>query len=181
MEIIASALNGVLLLKPKVFKDDRGAFYESFNQEVFDQLVGKPVRFVQDNQSVSKQGVLRGLHFQAPPYAQGKLVRVVKGGVIDVAVDIRKDSPTYGEYYSAELTAENQHILWVPEGFAHGFYALEDDTQFLYKCTNPYHKESEGDILWEDFRSAFSSALKNALVSDKDAQATPFNLLNSPF
>ncbi len=181
MEIIASALNGVLLLKPRVFKDDRGAFFESFNQAAFDALVGKPVRFVQDNQSTSKQHVLRGLHFQAPPYAQGKLVRVVKGRVIDVAVDIRKDSPTYGEYYSAELTAENHHMLWVPEGFAHGFYALEDETQFLYKCTNTYHKASEGDIFWEDFRSAFSTEIKNPLVSDKDAQATPFKLLNSPF
>ncbi len=181
MEIVTSELGGVLLLAPKIFKDERGEFYEAFNQEVFNNLVGSDITFVQDNQSVSKKNVLRGFHFQCPPFEQGKLVRVVKGSVIDIVIDIRKDSDTYGELYCVELSAENQNLLWVPPGYAHGFYTLEDETVFLYKCTNPYHKMSEGDILWTDFASKLPDVIKNPLVSEKDAKATPFKLLNSPF
>jgi len=181
MEIIKSELNGILLLKPSIFGDDRGVFFESFNQAVFNALVGSEIDFVQDNQSISKKNVLRGFHFQAPPYAQGKLVRVIKGKVIDMVIDIRKDSPTYGQTYSVELSEENQHLLWIPEGFAHGFYTLEDDTIFLYKCTKPYHKASEGDVLWSDEAFDFYTMFEQPLVSDKDKIAKPFILLNSPF
>jgi dTDP-4-dehydrorhamnose 3,5-epimerase len=136
---------------------------------------------VQDNQSLSQKGVLRGLHFQNPPFAQGKLVRVIKGSVLDVAVDIRKDSPTYGEHFSVELSEENKTILWIPPGFAHGFVTLEDDTIFIYKCTAVYNKESEGSLIWNDEDLNIDWRVVNPLVSDKDIQAGNFNDFTTQF
>jgi dTDP-4-dehydrorhamnose 3,5-epimerase len=136
---------------------------------------------VQDNQSLSQKGVLRGLHFQNPPFAQGKLVRVIKGTALDVAVDIRKDSPTYGEHFAVELSEENKTAFWIPTGFAHGFVSLEDDTIFIYKCTGVYNKESEGALIWNDSDIAIDWRVKNPLVSDKDLVAGSFKDFESKF
>jgi dTDP-4-dehydrorhamnose 3,5-epimerase len=149
MEIVELEKDGPVIIQPKLFKDERGYFFESFNEKEFEEKVGK-VNFVQDNESKSSYGVLRGLHFQKPPYAQAKLVRVVKGAVFDAAVDIRKDSPTYGRWWGAYLSEENHRQFFLPRGFAHGFVALKDDTIFQYKCDNFYNKESEGAIYWND-------------------------------
>lgn len=140
----------VILFEPKVFGDERGFFYESFNQQKFNELSGLNVQFVQDNHSKSQKGVLRGLHYQLPPKAQGKLVRVVQGEVFDVAVDIRKDSPTFGQWVSAILSAENKQQLWIPEGFAHGFLTLSETAEFLYKTTDYYAPEMERCIVWDE-------------------------------
>ena len=140
MEIIKTPLEGLLIVKPDVFEDDRGYFFESYNRNAF-LAQGIAVDFVQDNESRSKKGVLRGLHFQNPPHAQGKLVRVMRGSVLDVAVDIRKKSPTYGKWSSIMLSGQNKWMYWIPAGFAHGFLTLEDDTIFFYKCTQGYNKE----------------------------------------
>jgi dTDP-4-dehydrorhamnose 3,5-epimerase len=150
MQVIPTALPGVLMLEPTVFRDERGLFFESFNQRAFDEAVGQHVLFVQDNHSCSKRGVLRGLHYQLPPNAQGKLVRVVRGRAFDVAVDIRRGSPTFGRWLGVTLDAESPRQLWIPTGFAHGFMALDDDTAFLYKTTAFYAKECERSILWSD-------------------------------
>lgn len=150
MNIIKTAIPDVLILEPKVFGDDRGFFFESFNQQQFEKAVGYAVNFVQDNHSRSSQGVLRGLHYQLAPHAQGKLVRVVQGKVFDVAVDLRKSSPTFGQWVGVNLSAENKRQLWVPEGFAHGFLTLSDSADFLYKTTNYYAPESERAIIWND-------------------------------
>jgi len=150
MEFERLAISEVILLKPKVFGDERGFFMESWNQKVFDEIVGEPVRFVQDNHSRSTKGVLRGLHYQLPPMAQGKLVRVVQGEVFDVAVDIRRSSPTVGKWVGTKLSAENNHQLWIPPGFAHGFLTLSDTADFLYKTTSFYSKELERGIRWDD-------------------------------
>jgi dTDP-4-dehydrorhamnose 3,5-epimerase len=150
MQATPTQLSGVLLLEPKVFGDDRGFFMESFNQRAFDASVGQHVEFVQDNHSRSQKGVLRGLHYQLPPHAQGKLVRVVKGSAFDVAVDIRRGSPTFGRWTGLRLDAVKHQQLWIPAGFAHGFMALEDDTHFLYKTTDFYAKDCERAILWND-------------------------------
>ena len=154
MNIIETKIKGLLIIEPRVFGDDRGWFMESFNQQNFEKALadrGLDIpHFVQDNHSCSQKGTLRGLHFQKAPYAQGKLVRVVQGRAWDVAVDIRPNSDTYGEWVGVELTCENNKQFWIPEGFAHGFVALEDNTQFLYKTTNYYNKESEGSIIWND-------------------------------
>ena len=175
MTIEKTAIEGLLILEPRVFKDDRGAFFESFNQEQFNKAAGKDVVFVQDNQSISKKGVVRGLHFQNPPYAQGKLVRVIKGAVIDVAVDIRKSSPTYGQHVAVELSEENNRQFWIPEGFAHGFVALEDDTIFAYKCTNNYAPSSEGCLLWNDKDLKINWKVSDAIVSEKDEEGEEFH------
>ena len=143
-------LPDVILFEPRVFGDERGFFFESFNQRQFDEAVGREVTFVQDNHSKSAKGVLRGLHYQLSPNAQGKLVRVVQGEVFDVAVDIRRSSPTFGQWVGATLSAENKRQLWVPEGFAHGFITLSDTAEFLYKTTNFYAPESERAIIWND-------------------------------
>jgi dTDP-4-dehydrorhamnose 3,5-epimerase len=140
----------VILLEPKVFSDERGFFFESFNHEKFVELTGIDTKFVQDNHSRSAKWVLRGLHYQLPPKAQGKLVRVVNGAAFDVAIDIRKNSPTFGKWVGETLSAENRKQLWIPTGFAHGFLALEGNTEFLYKTTNYYSKESERSIIWND-------------------------------
>lgn len=140
----------VILFAPKVFGDERGFFYESFNQQAFEEITGLNPIFVQDNHSKSQQGVLRGLHYQLPPKAQGKLVRVVQGEVFDVAVDIRKNSPTFGQWVGATLSAENKQQMWIPEGFAHGFVTLSDTAEFLYKTTYYYAPEYERSIVWDD-------------------------------
>lgn len=150
MNVIKTAIDGVLILEPKVFGDARGFFMESFNEKVFDEAVGYPVRFVQDNHSRSAKGVLRGLHYQLPPHAQGKLVRVTQGSVFDVAVDIRPGSFTFGQWVGVELSGENHRQLWLPPGMAHGFLVTSDSADFLYKATDFYAPSSEGCVLWSD-------------------------------
>jgi dTDP-4-dehydrorhamnose 3,5-epimerase len=180
MEVSYFDIEGLALIKPRIFSDDRGYFYESFNQAAF-QKAGLETGFIQDNQSLSKKGVLRGLHFQNPPYAQGKLVRVTQGAVIDIAVDIRKSSSTYGKYVKVELSGENKLMLWIPPGFAHGFITLEDDTMFLYKCTNLYHKESESGIIWNDAELNIEWGIKDPLVSSKDLELSSFSNCDNRF
>lgn len=150
MKIIDTEIPEVKIIEPKVFGDERGYFYESFNQNLFDSAVGHRVEFVQDNHSMSKKGVLRGLHYQLAPHAQGKLVRCVEGEVFDVAVDIRKSSQTFGQWIGVNLSAENHRQLWIPEGFAHGFVTLSERVQFIYKTTNYYAPQSERSIIWND-------------------------------
>lgn len=150
MNVIPTAIPDVLIIEPKVFGDERGFFYESFNQKVFNEATGLDVQFVQDNHSRSRQGVLRGLHYQLPPHAQGKLVRCVRGAVFDVAVDIRKSSPTFGKWVGVELSETNHRQFWIPPGFAHGFLTLSDSTEFLYKATQYYAPTHERSILWSD-------------------------------
>lgn len=150
MKITALKIPDVRLIEPEVFKDDRGYFFESFNQKKFNETIGRHVSFVQDNQSKSKKGVLRGLHYQEEPFAQGKLVQVIRGKIFDVAVDVRKDSHFYGEWVAEILSAENKKQLWVPEGFAHGFLALTDNVEIIYKTTNYYSKEHERIYKWDD-------------------------------
>lgn len=181
MEIIRPFIDGLILLIPKKYEDARGHFSESFNQKVFNEITGKKIIFVQDNESVSRKDVLRGLHFQDPPHAQGKLVRVVQGAVLDVAVDLRKDSPTYGKWHSEVLSAENGRQFWIPEGFAHGFLTLEDDTKFLYKCTNYYTPQAEKTILWNDPVIGIDWNIFNPLISEKDKNGIIFDDLYSPF
>lgn len=166
MEIKETKFEGVFEIQPRIFKDDRGYFFESFNQELFEKYSPNTV-FVQDNQSFSIKGVLRGLHFQKAPFAQGKLVRVIKGKVIDVVVDIRNNSKTFGQWGSFELSEEMNNMLYVPEGFAHGFVTIEDAI-FSYKCTNLYNKESEGGILWNDPSLNIDWGIENPIVSEKD-------------
>lgn len=180
MQIITTPIPDLLIVQPTVFEDARGYFYESYSKALFKQH-GIDEDFVQDNQSLSQAGVLRGLHFQNPPYAQGKLVRVIKGAILDVAVDIRKQSPTYGQNYTVELNETNKTMLWIPAGFAHGFLTLEDNTVFSYKCTNYYNKASEGCILWNDNTLNISWNVQNPLLSDKDKVGTPFNEFESQF
>ena len=180
MELVKTSIDGLLIIRPDVFKDERGYFFESYNKERFAKA-GLNMDFVQDNESKSDKGVLRGLHFQKPPYAQGKLVRVIKGSVMDVAVDLRKDSPTYGKWESVVLTEENKLQFWIPEGFAHGFVALEDNTIFNYKCTNVYNKESEGSILWNDPDININWNIDNPILSEKDKISPLFKNFESPF
>lgn len=170
MNVTTTALEGVLLLKPRVFADDRGHFLETFSVKAFQAATGLSPDFVQDNESSSKKGVLRGLHFQLDPHAQGKLVRVVRGAVLDVAVDIRPGSSTYGQHVKERLDEHNKHLLWIPPGLAHGFVALEDDTLFAYKCTGYYHQPSERTIRWDDPTLAIDWGVTSPLVSPKDAQ-----------
>lgn len=172
----------VILFEPKVFGDERGFFYESFNQQTFNQLTGLNVQFVQDNHSKSQKGVLRGLHYQLPPKAQGKLVRVVQGEVFDVAVDIRKNSPTFGQWVSAILSAENKQQLWIPEGFAHGFLTLSETAEFLYKTTDYYAPEMERCIVWDDTLIAVTWPMLDALIlSEKDKVGNELHSINEFF
>lgn len=180
MQIIQTDIPDLLILKPKVFEDHRGYFFESYNKEKFLQH-GIDQNFVQDNESKSMKNVLRGLHFQAPPFAQGKLVRVMKGAVLDVAVDIRKHSPFYGRWASIKLTESNKWMYWIPPGFAHGFVTLEDDTVFFYKCTNVYNQASEGSIRWDDPDLNIDWGIANPLLSEKDKKAPFFKDFESPF
>lgn len=169
MEVIKTDIEGVVIIEPRIFRDDRGYFYESFSQREFEEKVCKTT-FVQDNQSKSSYGVLRGLHFQKPPYCQNKLVRCIKGAVLDVAVDLRKGSPTFGKHVAVELTEENHRQLFVPRGFAHGFAVLSEEAVFQYKCDNFYNKESEGAIAWNDPELAIDWRIPadKALLSEKD-------------
>jgi dTDP-4-dehydrorhamnose 3,5-epimerase len=150
MKVIPTALPGVLILEPKVFRDERGFFFESFNRREFDAAVGEPVEFVQDNHSRSQRGVLRGLHYQLPPHAQGKLVRVVSGRIFDAAVDLRRGSPTFGRWVGTELTAAEHRQLWIPAGFAHGFLVLSENADVLYKTTGYYAPAAESAVRWDD-------------------------------
>ncbi len=150
MKVTKTAIDGVLVLEPKVFGDDRGFFKESFSQRLFDEAVGSHVEFVQDNHSRSVKGVLRGLHYQLPPHAQGKLVRVTQGSVFDVAVDVRRSSPTFGQWVGFELSAQNHRQMWIPPGMAHGFLVTSETADFLYKTTDYYAPKSEGAVRWDD-------------------------------
>lgn len=181
MEVITTKIEGLLILQPKKYEDERGYFSESFNQQNFNKAVGREIIFVQDNESVSIKNVVRGLHFQKPPHAQGKLVKVAQGSVIDVAVDLRKKSPTYGQWHSELLSVENNRQFWIPEGFAHGFIALEDNTKFLYKCTNYYAPKSEDTILWNDPILQIDWGVLTPLISPKDKNGSLFANFNTPF
>ena len=180
MKIIKTPIQGLLVLQPNVFEDERGHFFESWSKEAF-RNIGLELDFVQDNQSLSQKGVLRGLHFQNPPFSQGKLVRVIKGMVLDVAVDIRKESVTYGQHFSVELSEDNKTMFWLPPGFAHGFITLEDDTIFTYKCTGVYNKESEGALLWCDSDLKINWRIDSPIVSEKDQTAPNFSNFSSQF
>ncbi|MGL6364345.1 dTDP-4-dehydrorhamnose 3,5-epimerase [Aeromonas veronii] len=177
MNVIKTAIPDVLIFEPKVFGDERGFFFESFNHKLFEEAVGYPVTFVQDNHSKSSKNVLRGLHYQSSPHAQGKLVRCVVGEVFDVAVDIRKSSPTFGQWVGIHLSGENKRQLWIPEGFAHGFLTLSDTADFVYKTTNYYHSKSECSILWSDQQLGIKWPLTVApILSSKDSNASIFSM-----
>ena len=179
MHIETTPIEGLLIITPSVFEDERGYFMESYNHtKWFEKL---QTEFVQDNESQSKKGVVRGLHFQIPPFQQAKLVRVVKGSVWDVAVDLRKKSPTYGKHFKVLLSAENKKQFFIPEGFAHGFAALEDETIFSYKCSCYYHPSSEGMLLWNDPDLGIDWGVENPFVSNRDQQAPKFATFQSPF
>ena len=183
IEVLKTEIPGVLIIEPKVFGDDRGYFMESFNAREFAEKTGIDVTFVQDNESKSRFGVLRGLHFQLPPYTQSKLVRVVKGKVLDVAVDIRKGSPTYGKYVTCEMTEESKRQFFVPKGFAHGFCVLSDEAVFQYKCDDFYHPEAEGAIAWNDPDVAIQWPVEaeNVILSEKDKHHPMLKDFESPF
>ena len=169
MNIIKTAIPDLLIIEPKVFGDARGFFYESFNQKLFDEAVGSNVKFVQDNHSKSSKGVLRGLHYQLAPFCQGKLVRCIYGEVFDVAVDIRKNSATFGQWVGVSLSAENKRQLWIPEGFAHGFVTLSETAEFLYKTTNYYSPECDRGIIWNDPNINIEwPEMDELLLSEKD-------------
>lgn len=170
MNVFRTEIEGVLIIEPQVFGDERGYFFESFNAERFLAQTGIEITFVQDNESLSKRGVLRGLHFQREPYAQAKLVRVVRGKVLDVAVDIRPESPTFGRYVATELSGENHRQMFIPKGFAHGYVVLEDNTIFQYKCDEFYHPESEDGIAWNDPKIGIDWGIPESeiILSEKD-------------
>ncbi len=180
MEVKKFHIEGLAEFKPRVFNDDRGYFFESFNLAFFNKNISD-LKFVQDNQSMSKKGVLRGLHFQKPPFEQGKLVRVITGSALDVAVDIRKASPTYGQHVSVILSSEANNVFWIPPGFAHGFLSLEDQTIFSYKCTNFYDFESEDALKWNDKDLKIDWGVIDPIVSEKDQEAQEFENYSSPF
>jgi dTDP-4-dehydrorhamnose 3,5-epimerase len=173
-------LEGCFILEHDIFEDDRGKFYESYNKELFESLLGFPVNFVQDNHSVSHKGVLRGLHYQHQPYEQSKLVRVVRGEVIDVVVDIRKNSPTYGRHFKIRLSQDDGISLFIPKGMAHGFLAVKDETVFVYKCDNYYRKESERGIMYNDpdLRIDWEFHQDSVVLSEKDKQLPAFKDLH---
>lgn len=168
MQVEKTILDGVVVITPDIFSDERGFFMESFQEERYQEVLGAGVKFVQDNVSFSKKGVLRGLHYQAPPFGQGKLVQVLEGKVLDVAVDIRSGSPTYGQHVAVELSEENHKQLFIPEGFAHGFAVLSDSALFSYKCTNVYSKEHDRGIVWNDSTLGIEWGVENPIVSSKD-------------
>ena len=180
MQKIKTKIADLVLIKPDVFPDDRGYFFESYQKEKFDEL-GITADFLQDNESMSMKGVLRGLHLQVPPFAQGKLVRVVRGSVLDVAVDLRKNSATYGQWESVELSEANKLMLMIPEGFAHGFLVLEDYTIFQYKCTNYYNRESERGIIWNDPDLNIDWGIEVPSISEKDLKGMLFKDFKNPF
>ncbi len=182
MEVIKTAIEGAVIIEPRVFKDARGYFFESFSQREFDEKV-RPVKFVQDNESMSSYGVMRGLHFQRPPYCQSKLVRCVKGVVLDVAVDIRKGSPTYGQHVAVELSEDNHRQFFVPRGFAHGFAVLSETAVFQYKCDNFYAPEADGgiSILDSSLGIDWKIPMEKALLSEKDTKHSMLADFDSPF
>ena len=180
MKIETTTIEGLLVIKPTVFEDERGYFFESFNKAAFAGH-GIKVDFVQDNQSLSQKDVLRGLHFQNPPHAQGKLVRVLNGSVLDVVVDIRKHSKTYGQNVKVIFSAKEKNTLYIPTGFAHGFLTLENDTVFSYKCTNYYNKASEDSLLWDDRDLAIDWGISDPLLSEKDKNGKAFRSFTSLF
>ena len=182
MEIIKTGIEGLLILEPRIFKDARGYFFESFSQREFEEKVG-PVHFVQDNESMSSYGVMRGLHFQHPPYTQSKLVRCVSGAVLDVAVDIRQGSPTYGQHVAVELTAENHRQFFIPKGFAHGFAVLSETAVFQYKCDEFYHPEADAgiSILDDSLGIDWRIPTDKAILSDKDTRHGMLADFQSPF
>ncbi len=180
MKVIATPISGLYEIIPNVFGDHRGYFMESFNAKDLKEIIGE-FEFVQDNQSLSSKGVLRGLHFQNPPFEQGKLVRVIKGSVNDVVVDIRKNSPTYGKSFKIKLSEENFKMLWIPPGFAHGFETLEDNTIFAYKVTKYYNPDSEGSIIWNDPTLNIDWETKNPSTSKKDNDGELFENFSSLF
>ena len=188
MEVIKTAIEGVVIIEPRIFGDARGYFFESFSQREFDEKVaipqyGKPIIFVQDNESMSSYRVMRGLHFQRPPFTQSKLVRCVKGKVLDVAVDIRKGSPTYGQHVAVELTEDNHRQFFVPRGFAHGFVVLSETAVFQYKCDEFYHPEADGGINIQDETLGIDWQIKmeEALLSEKDTKHACLADFDSPF
>ena len=182
MEVIKTAIEGLVIIEPKVFKDARGYFFESFSQREFEEKV-RPIRFVQDNESMSSYGVIRGLHFQKPPYSQSKLVRCVKGRVLDVVVDIRKGSPTYGQHVAVELSEENHRELFIPRGFAHGFAVLSEMAIFQYKCDNFYTPEADCGISIKDEELGIDwhIPIENAILSDKDLKHACLKDFDTPF
>lgn len=182
MEVIETKIPGVVIIEPRLFPDARGYFFESFSKREFEEKVGK-IEFVQDNESKSSYGVLRGLHFQKPPYAQSKLVRVVKGAVLDVAVDIRKGSPTFGQHVAVELTEDNHRQFFIPRGFAHGFAVLTDEVIFQYKCDNFYAPASEGAIAWDDpdLGIDWRVPAEKVILSEKDKKHPRLKEIESPF
>lgn len=183
MNLIKTDIEGVVILEPRVFADARGYFFESYSRRVFDDLIGRRVDFVQDNESCSSRGVMRGLHFQRPPYAQAKLVRCVSGAVLDVAVDIRRGSPTYGRHVSCLLSADNHRMFFIPRGFAHGFAVLSDTAVFQYKCDNYYRPEADGGISIVDTSLGidWNIDISEAILSDKDKRQPRLADFNTPF
>lgn len=179
LEIKNTSIEGLLLLRPNRFGDSRGYFSEAYSERDFNAAVGHEVKFVQDNESVSAKGVLRGMHFQLPPVPMGKLVRVVKGAILDVAVDLRKDSPTFGQHEKARLDAEGGWQLWIPAGFAHGFLSLEEGTKISYKCTAFYDPKCDMGIKWDDLNIDWG--IDDPLLSEKDAKAISLKDFDSPF
>ena len=182
MEVLKTILDGVVVIEPRLFEDARGYFFESFSQREFDEKIGKVV-FVQDNESKSSYGVMRGLHFQRPPFTQSKLVRCVKGAVLDVAVDIRKGSPTYGQHVAVELTEENHRQIFIPKGFAHGFAVLSETAVFQYKCDEFYHPEADGgiSILDDSLRIYWKIPMDQAILAEKDTKHPLLKDFDSPF
>lgn len=182
MNVIKTEIEGVVVIEPRVFDDARGYFFESYSKRRFDEAI-RPIEFVQDNESMSTRGVIRGLHFQRPPFSQSKLVRCVRGAVLDVVVDIRRGSPTYGQHVAVELTGGNRRQLFVPRGFAHGFAVLSDEAVFQYKCDNYYHPESEGGISIADRSLGIDWRINpaEAILSDKDLRNPMLRDFDSPF
>ena len=182
MEVIKTSIEGVVIIEPRIFKDARGYFFESFSQKEFDEKI-RPIQFVQDNESMSSYGVMRGLHFQRPPYTQSKLVRCVRGRVLDVAVDIRKGSPTYGQHVAVELTEENHRQFFIPRGFAHGFAVLSETAVFQYKCDNFYAPQADGGISIKDesLGIEWQIPVEKAILSEKDLRHIRLEEFDSPF
>ncbi|HIA37732.1 MAG TPA: dTDP-4-dehydrorhamnose 3,5-epimerase [Flavobacteriales bacterium] len=180
MNIQPTPIKDLIIIKPDIYEDERGYFFESYNFNKFSKH-SLPVRFVQDNESLSQKGVLRGLHFQNPPFAQAKLVRAIKGAILDIVVDLRKSSESYGQHFSIQLNEKNKQMLYIPEGFAHGFVTLEDQTLFSYKCSNFYNKDAENTISWNDPDLKIDWQVKQPILSEKDNRGVPFNTYTSPF
>ena len=181
MKVRSVSIEGLLIIEPRVFEDDRGYFMEPFNERTFKEATGLSVDFVQDNESGSVDNTLRGLHFQVPPAQQGKLVRASRGAVLDVAVDLRVDSPTFGQHKAVVLSAENKLQFWIPPGFAHGFLTLEENTIFNYKCTGFYSQENEVSLRWDDPDLGIDWGIENPVISEKDRNAPLWSSFDSPF